>query len=117
MCSFIILLLLLGCSCRNNGCEEYNSECSRDDNNRRNDNWRNESRDSRRSEDNNCRCNDRDDRDDYRRNDDNDYRRGSRSNNDCSCSACEDAASDNSPIKEREDIWSPYLNASSGRQK
>ena len=53
-----------------------------------------------------CGC---DDHEHYRR----DERRNAR--NECACSACEDSCDNASPIKGREDIWSPYLNTSQMR--
>ena len=101
MCSFIILLLLLcknngNCGCNrscNAGEHEHSHECGRrdDDHHRR----------------------DRDDN--WRRDDDNDYRRDN--DRDCGCSACEDGGlADESPIVEREDIWTSYKNTSAGKQ-
>lgn len=48
----------------------------------------------------------------HERNDD--YPRGK--DKDCGCSACEDGTlSEESPIMEREDIWTSYKNTSSGK--
>ena len=137
MCNFIIILLLLcnnggGCSnrcgavCgrgsaghgryhgidRECGCDDHEhyrreNDCGCDDHER----YRRE---------NDCGC---DDHEHYRRDeacgcDDHEhYRRDERRNarNECACSACEDSCDNASPIKGREDIWSPYLNTSQMR--
>ncbi len=120
MCSFIILLLLLGNNCRRCGC---NCGYDNGDYYRSNDNDYRCSNDNHyhRCNDDDCGCNDGDYRrtndddhcrdDNYHRDNDDNYRRS----NDCDCgySACEESAS---PIKEREDIWSSYMNTSSGKQ-
>ena len=134
MCNIIILLLLLGCS-RNCGCGDSRYSCDNDGDYRSDDNYDcDDDNDHRRSGDNNCGCGDNNDYNDYRQSNDNDYRRGNdndyrrgkdsdyrrsdnRGNNDCACSACEESTSDASPIKEREDIWSPYLSASGKQNK
>jgi len=60
----------------------------------------------------NCGCNDGFNAGNYARR--NEYRRIDR-DRDCGCSACEDVASEESPIVEREDIWTSYKNTSSGK--
>jgi len=94
MCSFIILLLLL---CKNNcgsncgtGCVTNYNTCYRDKSDYYSD-----------KRDEHC-----DKRDDHWREKD----------KDCGCSACEECAcKEESPIVEREDIWTSYKNTSSGK--